>query len=102
MSEPIFEWDPAKARGNLAKHGVSFEEAIEAFDDPLAITGFDRIVEGEERWRTIGRTGFFTVLFVVHTHEDENHQVHVRIISARRADRRERAAYERGDEEAFR
>jgi hypothetical protein len=50
-----FEWDAEKARGNLRKHGVSFETAKRAFADPLALVEHDRIEGGERRWRTLGR-----------------------------------------------
>lgn len=52
-----FEWDPAKARSNAAKHGVSFEEAATLFGDPLAITIQDPLHSLlEERFVTIGRS----------------------------------------------
>ena len=97
-----FEWDPEKARSNLTKHGVAFDVAALVFDDPMAVATFDRIVDGEERWRTVGRVGLATILFVVHTWRDESGEVYIRIISARRADRMEIRAYERGDEGHFR
>ena len=96
------EWDPEKARSNLTKHGVAFDVAALVFDDPMAVATFDRIVDGEERWRTVGRVGLATILFVVHTWRDESGEVYIRIISARRADRMEIRAYERGDEGHFR
>ncbi|WP_395651157.1 BrnT family toxin [Brevundimonas sp.] len=97
-----FEWDPEKARSNLAKHGVSFARVEEAFEDPNSITVADRVVDGELRWRTLGRVGFTTVLFVAHTLvDDDADDVVVRVISARKADRRETRAYERGDDDAF-
>jgi uncharacterized DUF497 family protein len=96
-----FEWDPEKARRNMAKHGVEFDVALRVFDDPLAITELDRVVDGEERFRTIGRVGEVTILFVAHTWVEAD-EVHVRIISARKADRTERRAYETGDEGHFR
>jgi uncharacterized DUF497 family protein len=46
-----FEWDPVKAAGNLRKHGVSFETAVQAFADPLSLTSQDRIEGGEQRWQ---------------------------------------------------
>jgi uncharacterized DUF497 family protein len=49
-----FEWDPIKARANKRKHGVSFEIARYAFDDPDAVADHDRIEDGERRWQTIG------------------------------------------------
>ena len=50
-----FEWDENKNRENRKKHGVSFEIAMEVFDDPFCLTSQDRIVEGEERLWTLGR-----------------------------------------------
>lgn len=97
-----FEWDPEKARSNLAKHGISFDRVKEAFEDPLAIASPDRVVNGELRWRTIGRAGFMTILYIAHTYLDEDGQEFVRVISARKANKNERRAYERGDGNAFR
>ena len=74
----------------------------EAFGDPNSITVVDRVVDGELRWRTLGRVGFVTVLFIAHTYEDdERNEVVVRVISARRADKYEQRSYERGDGDAF-
>ncbi|WP_269514642.1 BrnT family toxin [Brevundimonas subvibrioides] len=97
-----FDWDPEKAKANFAKHGVAFDVAMRVFDDPRSVTVFDRTVAGEERWRTVGRVGVATILFVAHTWLDEDGELYVRIISARRADRLEIRAYERGDEGHFR
>ena len=97
-----FEWAPEKTRSNLAKHKVSFDRVREAFEDPHSITVVDRVVDGELRWRTLGRVGFVTVLFIAHTYEDdERNEVVVRVISARRADRYEQRSYERGDGDPF-
>lgn len=92
-----FEWDEHKAESNYRKHGIRFEEAALAFDDPLAITRQDRIENGEERWQTIGLVAGCLLLMVAHTLrlEDEGIEV-VRIISARRVDRTERKRYEHG------
>ena len=93
-----FEWDPAKAASNLQKHGVSFEIAIRAFGDPFALTDQDRIETGEQRWQTLGLVEGHLLLLVAHTVREEAEgglpvQV-LRIISARRADRKERRRYE--------
>ena len=88
-----FEWDPAKARSNLSKHGVSFQTATFVFDDPYALLELDRIEDAEYRWQTIGMAEGIPVLVVVHTIREEDVEV-VRIISARRADRSERKRYE--------
>ena len=92
-------WDPGKDRVNQRDHKVSFEIAELVFDDPLAITLPDPYPD-EERWRTIGTpsTQSDVVLFVVHTwpEEDETGEEVGRIISARKATRREHRAYEEG------
>jgi len=102
MSLIKFDWNPDKARSNLAKHNVAFDVAIQIFDDPNAISGLDRIVDGEERWRTVGRIGFTTILFVGHTWVDEDGQIYVRVITARRATKYEIQGYGTGDERYLR
>jgi uncharacterized DUF497 family protein len=89
-----FLWDEAKSQSNLAKHKVSFETARLVFEDPFAISVQDRIVEGEERWQTLGLVGGAVVLLVVHTYDEADGEGVVRIISARKATRRERMIYE--------
>ena len=93
-----FEWDAAKARINLRKHGVAFEDAIAAFTDPFALTQQDRVEGGERRWQTLGMAGGCLVLLVAHTvgEADDGTEV-IRIISARAADRKERKHYENQD-----
>ncbi len=93
-----FDRDVAKARSNLAKHGIAFDWAIRVFEDPDAISGMDRVVDGEMRWRTVGRVGFTTILFVGHTWVDEDSEIYVRVITARKASRHEIKGYETGDE----
>ena len=86
-----FEWDPEKARANLAKHRVSFEEAMGAFLDPLSVTILDPDHgEGENRFVLIGQSSRGRLLVVVHTDRGRA----IRLISARRATRRERRTYE--------
>jgi uncharacterized protein len=89
-----FVWDEAKNRSNKAKHGISFDLAKLVFDDPLHLSVPDRHEHGEERWSTIGYVGTVALLLVIHTHVEQNGQEIVRIISARKATRRERAIYE--------
>jgi uncharacterized DUF497 family protein len=84
-----FEWDPAKARANLAKHGVDFDVAKNVFLDPAAIVEPDDSDPAEDRWRTIGLAGG-KVLFVVFTERSGNV---IRIISARKANKREERNY---------
>jgi uncharacterized DUF497 family protein len=93
ISDDRFEWDLAKARANKAKHGVSFDQARDVFDDPLACeVEHDLARYGEQRFVIIGRArpGLLTVAYV----EVEDR---VRIISARHATRRERSAYAEAD-----
>jgi hypothetical protein len=88
-----FEWDPDKAARNLAKHGVSFDEAATVFGDPLAMTYFDPDHSDEEdRFVTFGHSDQGRLLVVSHT----DREVRVRIISARAATRKERRQYEQG------
>ena len=91
-----FNWDPNKARTNLAKHGVSFRLATSVFRDPLALTIFDdEHSENEERWVTLGRAENGQTLVVIHTSQwIETAEIKVRIISARKADRDEIRDYE--------
>jgi uncharacterized DUF497 family protein len=88
-----FEWDPAKAAENLAKHGVSFEEAATVFRDTLSQTGrdLDHSV-GEERFVTFGVSTSGRLLVVAHTEHGDT----IRIISARPATPGERSIYEEG------
>jgi len=86
-----FEWDNAKAQANLAKHGVSFEEAASVFGDPLALTFPDPDHSiGEKRWLTFGVSQTDRLLMVVNIERSHS----VRIISARKATRHERGIYE--------
>ena len=95
----IFEWDEAKALQNLRKHGVAFDDAVGVFSDPFAIMKQDRIEGGELRWQTLGRIEGHLVLLVAHTvGETEDDTEVIRIISARRADRKERQRYEDQDD----
>jgi uncharacterized DUF497 family protein len=86
---------PTKARRNLAKHGVSFEEAQTVFFDPFVGTDSDvEHSEEEERLLSIGRSDAGKVLAVVYTETREPDYLLIRIISSRRATRIERQAYE--------
>ena len=62
-----FDWDDAKNRSNLRKHGVGFDTASLVFDDPYALMLQDRFENGEERWQAIGRIADAVVLVVAHT-----------------------------------
>jgi len=89
-----FECDNAKAQANLAKHGVSFEEAASVFGDPLALTFSDPDHSvGEARFLTFGLSRNGRLLAVAHAERGRNI---IRIISARRATRHEKGIYEQG------
>ncbi len=92
----IFEWDENKARTNLEKHKVSFEEARTIFSDPLLLTFVDeRHSDKEERLLSIGLSESNRVLLAVHTEREEQEEVIViRIISCRKATTAERKRYE--------
>jgi len=89
----IYEWDAEKAKGNLRKHRISFEDAETVFLDPLALTFPDPDhSSGEDREITIGRSSRQQVVFVSHCQRGDR----VRIISARKATRGEHRQYEEG------
>ncbi len=90
----MFEWDARKAAANRVKHGVSFEEAGTVFGDPDALDGSDRRhSEKELRFLRLGRAATGRVLIVAYTVRRRGDGESIRIISARRASRKERAAY---------
>ena len=97
--EIIFEWDARKARTNLAKHKVSFEEAQTIFVDPLLVTFPDELHSKiEERFISIGMSIKERVLLVVHTEREEiGERILIRIISRRKATTSERIIYEKGE-----
>ena len=87
------EWDPKKAKSNLEKHGVSFEEAATALSDPMAVTGLDPDHSiYEERFITFGISERSRLVVVSHTEKNQT----IRIISARKASKGERELYEEG------
>ena len=85
-----FEWDPAKARANLSKHGVEFADAVAVFEDPLALSRPDADVRGEARFVVLGVDAFGRHLVVAFTERGPN----TRLISARLASKKERKSYE--------
>ncbi len=87
-----FEWDPGKARDNLRKHGVDFADAVIALEDENALTIEDP-GHAEPRFKTLGMGPTLDVLFVVHCERSNDR---IRIISARKATRREREYYFHG------
>lgn len=90
-----FEWDEVKNHRNIRKHGFSFETAMLAFTDPFQVSIQDRIENGEERWQTLGVVEGQTLLLVAHLIWDEADGTEVvRIISARKAEAKEKKFYE--------
>ena len=94
-----FEWDPIKAKQNLRKHRVGFERGAEVFLDPLAISIYDdEHSSDEDRWITIGKDQANLILVIVHTFQEENiDNCRIRLISARKATKKEIKHYEGGE-----
>ena len=88
MKPLSFDWDRAKRRANIEKHGVDFIRATEIFEGPITDALDDRMDYGEDRWIGYGLAQG-AVLKVVYTRRDDL----IRIISAQKANRREREAY---------
>ena len=86
------EWDPEKAISNLRKHGVRFSDAEAALFDPDSLSREDEDAESKQRFVSIGRDAIGRVVVVVYTYRGEN----VRVISVRKATRKERRLYEEG------
>jgi hypothetical protein len=86
-----YQWDPKKAAVNLEKHSVDFADAVGVFEDEWALTIKEEYIEGEQRFVTMGMDFLGRVLVVVYTYRNDD----IRLISARRATKRERRAYER-------
>ena len=90
IDHAIFKWDEVKAESNRRKHGVGFEQAVSAFDDPCALVRYDAAHSQEaDRFHLLGMVGTTLVLLVVFTEQDV-----IRIISARKATRQEVRYYE--------
>ena len=88
-----YEWDPDKAASNLRKHGVRFADAVTVFEDERSVTLEDESADGEQRFSTIGMDAVLAVLVVVYAYRLQNT---IRIISARKATKKERGYYESG------
>ncbi len=90
-----FEWSDEKSDLNIEKHQISFDEAKEVFLDPMHISKLDhRFDYFEERWITLGTSTKEKILVVANMFFDENGEEVIRIISARRANQKERIFYE--------
>jgi uncharacterized DUF497 family protein len=88
-----YEWDPVKAAANIQKHGVRFADAVVVFEDEHAVTIEDIQASGEQRFCTIGMDAVLAILVVVYAYRFESM---IRIISARKATKKERFIYENG------
>jgi uncharacterized protein len=97
-----FEWDEAKAKSNERKHAVRFEDAMLVFADSYALVMQDRSEQGELRWQTLGLVGGIVPLLVAHTVYNEGEDEVIRIISARKASRKERIRYDANREKESR
>ena len=87
------DWDPAKAKTNLDEHKVSFSEAGTTLEDDLALTREDHDAEGEQRFVSLGMSSFGNLLVVVYTYREPDI---VRLISAWKANSRQRKEYAKG------
>ncbi len=91
-----FEWDVKKEKINIQKHGVTFEQAAYVFSDPFGLSRFDdEHSNEEERWILLGKSLNETLLVVVYTYRNGNGEEIVRIISARKATKREKEIYQK-------
>ncbi len=88
-----FEWDTQKAKSNLSKHDISFEEAKSVFEDPLYVDFYDPDhSEAEHRYIIIGESSKHRILLVSYTERGDK----IRLISARQATKQEIKAYQEG------
>jgi len=91
MENSEFQWDEEKAKSNLKKHGVSFEEGATIFNDPMIATILDPDhSKDEERFISIGMSVIRRLLSVIHTYRKDR----LRLISARKATKAEKKNYE--------
>ena len=88
-----FGWDPPKAEANLRAHGVSFAEAVTVLEDDFALTREDPAAVEEPRFVTLGLSNLASLLVVVYTYQEPDA---IRLISAWKANKRQREAYEKG------
>lgn len=88
-----FEWDPPKAEANLRAHGVSFAEAVTILEDDFALTRVDTDAGEEPRFVTLGLSNVGNVLVVVYMYREPDV---IRVISAWKANKRQRVVYEKG------
>ena len=86
-----YQWHPAKATANVKKHGIEFADAVGVFEDPGTITIEDSDSEGEQRFLSIGLDFLGRLIVVAYTYRGDN----IRVISARKATRKETSVYEK-------
>jgi uncharacterized protein len=92
MKNIIFEWDDQKAKDNLKKHGISFEEAQSVFFDDIAVQFWDDKPTGtEERFLLLGLSNRLRLLLIVHCYREGDSTI--RLISARKATKKEKCEY---------
>jgi uncharacterized protein len=93
----FFEWSHDKGQANKRKHGVSFDEAVTCFSDPLSFTIRDPLhSDGEQRFVQLGLSRRRRLLVVAYTEEERESGATIRVISARPANRAEVKQYEQG------
>ncbi len=85
-----YQWDSRKAASNLKKHGIDFADAISALEDDWALTLKHQYVNDEERFATVGMDSMGRIVVVIYTYRHND----IRIISARKATKKERITYE--------
>ena len=88
-----FEWDSPKAEANLRAHGVSFSEAVTVLEDGFALRREDPAAVNEPRFVTLGLSNLGNLLVVVYAYQEPDA---IRLISAWKANKRQREAYEKG------
>ena len=88
-----FEWEPPKAEANLRAHGVSFAEVVTVLEDDFALTREDPAAADEPRFVTLGLSNLGNLLVMVYTYREPDA---IRVISAWKANKRQREAYEKG------
>jgi len=86
-----FQWDPAKAKTNVKKHGLEFADAVGVFDDPDTITMEEPASQGEQRFLSIGLDILGRIIVVAYTYRGEG----IHLISAREATKKEVRFYEK-------
>ena len=90
-----FDWDTQKAKSNISKHGVSFNQAAEVTLDERQLTIYDKEhSDTEDRWITLGKSKNGTLLVVVHTFTEDSDSIRIRLISARHSTKQEQRQYE--------